>query len=135
LCQVQATVTASGHAFSRVVLPLAPWSQPSSSIDSEPEPDLALVPAGAYREHHPDSGYLVIEVAETSLPADREQAEVYAEGGVPEYWIVDTAHDLIEVGTEIVDGVYARVTQYRRGQLIAPSAFEDLAVSVADVLG
>ena len=54
------------------------------------------VPAGAYRDHHPDSAYLVVEVAETSLPADREKAKVYAEGGVEEYWSVDTVHDLID---------------------------------------
>jgi Uma2 family endonuclease len=119
----------SGRASVRVQLPLA------TGVDSEPEPDIALVPAGAYRDHHPDSAYLVVEVAETSLPADREKAEVYAEGGVEEYWIVDTVHELIEVRTEIVDGVYTRVTPYRRGQLIAPRAFADLPVSVADVLG
>jgi Uma2 family endonuclease len=94
-----------------------------------------LVPAGSYRDHHPDSAYLVIEVAETSLPADREKAEVYAEGGIEEYWIVDTVHDLIEVRTDIVDGVYTRVTPYHRGQLITPRGFANLTVSVADVLG
>ncbi len=119
----------SGRASVRVQLPLA------TSVDSEPEPDIALVPAGAYRDHHPESAYLVVEVAETSLPADREKAGVYSEGGVLEYWIVDTAHDLIEVHTEIVDGVYTRVTPYGRGQLITPRAFADLTVAVADVLG
>jgi Uma2 family endonuclease len=74
-------------------------------------------------------------VAETSLLADREKADVYSEGGVEEYWIVDTVHDLIEVRTDIVDGLYTRVTPYRRGELITPRAFADLTVSVADVLG
>jgi hypothetical protein len=44
-------------------------------------------------------------------------------------------HDLIEVYSDIVDGVYTRVTPYRRGQTIAPAAFSDLAPPVADVLG
>ena len=122
-------LSSSGRVSVRVQLPLA------TGEDSEPEPDIALVPAGAYRDHHPDDAYLVIEVAETSLPADREKAEVYAEGGIEEYWIVDTVHDLIEVRTDIVDGVYTRVTPYRRGQLVTPRAFADLTVSVADVLG
>jgi Uma2 family endonuclease len=78
---------------------------------------------------------LVIEVAETSLAADREKADVYAEGGIEECWIVDTVHELIEVRTDIVDGVYTRVMSYGRGQSIMPRAFADLTVSVADVLG
>ena len=119
----------SGRASVRVQLPLA------AGVDSEPELDIALVALGPYRDHHPDAAYLVIEVAETSLAADREKADVYSEGGVEEYWIVDTVHDLIEVRTDIVDGVYTRVTPYRRGQAITPFAFADLTVSVADVLG
>ena len=129
LTQFFVQALSSGRASVRVQLPLA------AGDDSEPEPDIALVPAGAYRDHHPDSAYLVIEVAETSLAADREKAEVYAEGGIEEYWIVDTAHDLIEVRTDIVDGVYTRVTPYRRGQLITLRAFVDLTVLVSDVLG
>ena len=60
----------------------APALSLATGVDSEPESDIALVPAGAYRDHHPDSAYLVVEVAETSLAADREKAEVYAEGGL-----------------------------------------------------
>src|SRR5438477_12516626 len=59
---VQALVP-SGWAAVRVRLPLA------VGPDSEPEPDVALVPVGAYRDHHPDAAFLVIEVAETSLAA------------------------------------------------------------------
>jgi len=120
---------ASGRASVRVQLPLA------VGTDSEPEPDVALVPGGAYRDHHPESAFLVIEVAETSLVADREKAAVYSEGGIPEYWIIDTAHDLVEVRSEIVDGVYTRVTPYRRGQTLAPLSFPDVALAVSDVLG
>ena len=119
----------SRRASVRVQLPLI------VGVDSEPEPDIALVPMDAYRDHHPDSAFLVIEVADSSLAADREKAEVYADGGIGEYWIVDTAHDLIEVRTDIVDGAYTRVTPYRRGHTLSPVAFPDVALSVSDVLG
>jgi Uma2 family endonuclease len=42
--------------------------------ESEPEPDLAVVPGGwaDYRAGHPSSPALVAEVAESSLTFDRE---------------------------------------------------------------
>jgi Uma2 family endonuclease len=113
----------------RVQLPLAVGD------DSEPEPDLALVPPGEYREQHPDRAFLVIEVAETSLNEDRAKAEIYASGGIPEYWIADTVHELVEVYTDIVDGSYTRVTPFRRGQTLSPTAFPDVVIRVEEILG
>ena len=125
---VQALVP-EGRASVRVQLPLA------VTADSEPEPDVALVAAGTYRDHHPENAFLVIEVAETSLAIDREKANVYAEGGIPEYWLVDTAHEGVEVRSDVVDGVYTRLTPYRRGETLKAGAFPDLAVPVGDLLG
>ena len=119
----------TGRASVRVQLPIA------VGPDSEPEPDIALVPMGGYRDRHPETAFLVIEVAETSLAADRDKADVYSEGGIAEYWIVDTVHDLVEVRTDVVDGVYTRVTPYRRGEIVAPLAFPDLSLPVSDLLG
>lgn len=42
----------------------------AASADSEPEPDIALVPAGS-RTHHPDTAFLVVEVAQSSAAVDR----------------------------------------------------------------
>jgi Uma2 family endonuclease len=122
-------LVASGRASVRVQLPLAVGD------DSEPEPDIALVPSGEYRDRHPDAAFLVVEVAETSLREDRAKAEIYAAGGIPEYWIADTEHGLVEAHTDIVGGVYTRVTPFRHGQTLAPTAFPDLAVRVDDILG
>jgi hypothetical protein len=63
------------------------------------------------------------------------KAEVYSEGGIAEYWIVDTIHALVEVRSDIVDGGYTRVTPCCRGQALAPGAFPDLSLSVSDLLG
>jgi len=122
-------LVASRRASVRVQLPLAVGD------DSEPEPDIALVPPEEYRDRHPDTAFLVVEVAETSLKEDRAKAEIYASGGIPEYWIADTVHGLVEVYTDIVDGVYARVTPFRHGQTLSPGAFPDLAIRVEDILG
>ncbi len=57
---------------------------------SEPEPDIALVPAGTYSREHPADAMLVIEVAATSQQLDLgAKLEVYATAGVPEYWVID----------------------------------------------
>jgi Uma2 family endonuclease len=108
----------------------------AASDDSEPEPDVAVLPPGDYRDDHPKKAFLVIEVSESSLRYDRtEKAEVYATAGIEEYWIVNLRHNLIEVRTDIIDGVYSQVTTYRRGQIISPRAFPDVAIPVDRVLG
>jgi Uma2 family endonuclease len=119
----------SGRAAVRVQLPFA------AGDSSEPEPDLALVPPGTYRDHHPSTAFLVIEVSDSSLAADRGKAEIYAASGVSEYWIVDAANAVVEVHAEPVAGAYSRVTLHRAGAVISPSAFPELAVPVTDVVG
>jgi Uma2 family endonuclease len=123
-------LSASGRAEIRVQAPLA------ASHDSEPEPDVAVVAPRSYRDAHPTTAFLIIEVSESSLRFDRnEKAEIYAAAGVEEYWIVDTRHELIEVRTDILDGHYTRVTPYSRGENIAPRAFPDVVLKVDDILG
>lgn len=74
---------------------------PISTIDSEPEPDLAIVlgPIRRYAQHHPrpDEVSLVIEIADTSLTRDRQKCRLYARGNVKEYWIVNLVDRQIEV--------------------------------------
>ncbi|WP_224248569.1 Uma2 family endonuclease [Hyalangium gracile] len=66
---------------------------------SEPEPDLAVVPAAARsRGEHPHHALLVVEVASASLARDREvKARLYARASIPEYWLVDVERECIEV--------------------------------------
>jgi Uma2 family endonuclease len=81
-----------GRALVRVQMPLA------ASDISEPEPDLALVEPRAHLADHPRSAYLVVEAAGDSLQKDRMvKARLYAECGVPEYWLVDLDAGLVEV--------------------------------------
>src|SRR5437016_1542026 len=63
---------------------------PIALADSEPEPDIAVVRGSAadFFKAHPTSAELVIEVAVSSPALDRENASLYAEAGVKEYWIV-----------------------------------------------
>src|SRR4051812_1672127 len=61
---------------------------PLTLADSEPQPDVMIV-AGRredFRDVHPSTAELVIEVAVTSEALDRINATLYAEAGVKEYW-------------------------------------------------
>jgi Uma2 family endonuclease len=106
----------------------------AASDDSEPEPDVAVVAPGNYLDGHPQSAALIVEVAETSLTRDRTKARLYAAAGVTEYWIVNLVDKVVEVHLDPRVGGYASVTSYRRGGVLRLVAFEDVVVSVADIL-
>lgn len=102
--------------------------------DSEPEPDVALVPSGDYSLAHPTRALLVVEVADDSLRKDRlVKARLYARAGIPEYWIVNLPQRTIEVHRDAGPEGYSRVTTHNPGDVINPEAFEDLKVPVSDI--
>lgn len=73
-----------------------------TTIDSEPEPDLVVVrgPASRYehRHPHPQDVALLVEVADSSLPKDRDiKARAYARAGIVIYWIVNLPNRTVEV--------------------------------------
>lgn len=68
---------------------------------SEPEPDVMILnpPKSKYTERHPEAEdvLLIIEVANTSYKKDKEiKLPLYAQAGIPEYWIVHTDKQEIE---------------------------------------
>jgi Uma2 family endonuclease len=94
--------------------------------DSEPEPDVAVVPGtrADYRRAHPGRPILVIEVSETSLEFDRcDKASLYARGGVPDYWIVNLVDRVVEVHRDPVgDSSAPYGWSYRSVAAFAPPA-------------
>ncbi len=119
----------SGRARVRPQCPLA------VSDDSEPEPDLAVIAPGDYAEQHPITAYLVVEVADTSLGRDREiKAALYAEAGIPEYWVVNLVEKVVEVYRDPGEGRYRSVATVGRGDAIALVRFADVEVAVAEIL-
>src|SRR5262245_26927161 len=111
--------------------------------DSEPEPDVAVVP-GSYRDYraaHPSRPALLVQVADTTLGADRRKSSLYARAGVPEYWIVNLTDQVLEVYREAVTSessrfgwTYAETHVLRRGETIAPLAAPGAQVAVDDLL-
>ena len=80
------------------------------------EPDVMIVPGGKteFDDKHPTKALLVVEVAVSSVTLEREYASMYAEAGVPEYWIVLAEDKLVEVRRRPVNGVYQDVRSYHR---------------------
>jgi Uma2 family endonuclease len=87
---------------------------------SEPEPDLAIVreDSGGFMHRHPgpsDFG-VVIEVANTTLQADRhDKALIYANNGLPVYWIVNVVDMQLEVFEQPSGSGYAASRVCRPG--------------------
>jgi Uma2 family endonuclease len=107
---------------------------------NEPEPDFAIVPAeeGRRRDRHPSTALLVVEVAHSSLRVDRVlKTRLYASAGVPEYWIVDVAREVVEVyrDPDAASGVYRTLNTLGRGDALGTPALPQLNVSVDEVFG
>ena len=122
-------ISAADYAL-RAVLPPG-WIvrvQAPVSLDdeSEPEPDLAVVPGRPtdYREAHPARPALAVEVAASSLDFDRRQkSSLYARAGIRDYWIVNLVDRVLEVHRDpqpAADAAYGWV--YRSTETLRPSA-------------
>jgi Uma2 family endonuclease len=107
----------------------------AANEESEPQPDLAIVPLATYESDHPDLAELIIEVSESSIRYDRgPKLRVYAEAGVPEYWIVNLDQRLIEVHRKPANGRYWQLQSYGESEVIVPERFPEFELRVADVL-
>lgn len=82
--------------------------------DSEPEPDLAVVLGTDtdFRDAHPRTATLVVEVAVSSIEIDRAKAPLYAGAGVPDYWLVLPAAATVEVYSAPGEGGYRQLNHY-----------------------
>ncbi len=105
----------------------------------EPLPDLAAVRprADRYATAHPTAAdvFWLVEVADSSLARDQwAKPAIYAAAGVREVWVVNLPERVLEVyrapGPE---GYRDRQTHGREAQ-VAPLAFPELALAVADLL-
>ena len=106
--------------------------------ESEPEPDVAIVPGTVddYRRAHPSRAVLVVEVAEASLAFDRDyKGSLYARGGVPDYWVLNLVDRVLEVYREPrADAAAPFGWRYTWSEVIRPGVrLAPLAAPVASV--
>lgn len=107
---------------------------------SEPEPDLAvLAPQDDFYEQEsptPEDVYLLIEVADTSAVHDRTvKVPLYAQGGVPEVWLVDLEAGHVDAFRRPSASGYLLRQRYLSGQTVSLAAGLDLSVAVDGMMG
>jgi len=111
---------------------------PLTLADSEPEPDVAVVPRqGRHAAQHPSSALLIFEVARRSLRYDREvKGRIYARAGVAEYVIVDLRRKQLEVWRDpaATEGRYLARTIVGASDVFASASVPGFTVPVSDLL-
>jgi Uma2 family endonuclease len=96
--------------------------EPLGIIDSEPEPDVSVLP-GRFEDYtsHPTTALLIVEVADTSLDHDTTtKAELYATAGITDYWVLDLISSRLLVFREPLP-VAAGGTAYRTHLAFEPT--------------
>jgi Uma2 family endonuclease len=106
---------------------------------SEPEPDLTLLQERSdfYENAHPEPEdvLLVIEISSSSLAYDSAvKADLYAQAGIPELWIVDLTAHIITTLRQPTAGGYALSEQKRGSECLSIQAFPDIQLKVSEIL-
>jgi len=112
--------------------------------ESEPEPDVAVVPGRPrdYVSAHPARPVLVVEISESSLALDREvKGSLYARAGVTDYWIINLVDRVVEVYRDPAPEPSARhgwhytlVRTVAPPDSVAPLAVPGALIPVSDLL-
>ncbi len=112
--------------------------------DSEPEPDVAVVPGDPedYGRAHPSRPALTVEVAESSLGVDRHRkGSLYARAGLPDYWVLNLVDRVLEVYREPAPDPaapfgwrYARTEMFDAAARATPLAAPGSGIPVSQLL-
>jgi Uma2 family endonuclease len=112
--------------------------------DSDPQSDVAVVAGKTrdFKETHPTTAALLIEVADSSLIYDSEsKASLYAKSGIADYWIVNLQDRQVEVYRRpIADEnaefgfIFADKMIFRESDSVKPLAKPKASIKVADLL-
>ena len=112
--------------------------------ESEPEPDVAVVPGAAedYRNAHPSHPALTVEVSESSLRSDRERkGSVYARAGLRDYWVLNLVDRVLEVYREPAADPsapfgwrYTRREVFNHSAYVSPLAAPRAGIRIGDLL-
>lgn len=94
--------------------------------ESEPEPDVAVVPGSLddYSREHPARPVLTVEVAVSSLGVDRQRkGSVYARAGLTDYWVLNLVDRVLEVYREpVADSAAPFGWRYGRLEMLGADA-------------
>ena len=108
---------------------------PHTLADSEPEPDISTVRGkeSDFLGTHPRTAELVVEVAVSSARLDRENASLYAEAGVREYWIVLGCDHQIEVHSKPRASAYQEKRLVQASEILECSTVPGIRISLQEL--
>lgn len=112
-------------------------------LNSEPEPDFVIAQpkADQYLSTHPQPTdiFLIIEIADSTLLYDREtKLPLYAEAGIPHYWLFNLVEQQLEVYREPYQTLQENFN-YRQTQIFLPDQaiplpqFPQLVLNLANI--
>ena len=108
------------------------WKEePLTLADSEPEPDISVTlgTESAFAAAHPTTAELVIEMAVSSPTLDRENASLYAEAEVKEYWIVLGGERRVEVYRRPENGRYRETLHFGSDAMLQSASVPAVRIS------
>ena len=108
---------------------------PLTLHDSEPEPDISVVKWEPKKRlaSHPSTALLVAEVAVTSIAVDEEKAHIYAEAGIPEYWLIRPETRELDLYREPTADGYASRTTLRDGDTLCAVELPGVEFAVSEI--
>lgn len=116
------------------------WVQSSIALseDTEPQPDFVVLRRGPVsykdRDAWAEDALMVIEVADSSLAYDRStKRRLYAEAGIPEYWLVDCTAEAVEVYRNPGPDGYREVSRAAGTATLTLLAFPGVEIAMAEV--
>jgi Uma2 family endonuclease len=112
------------------------WKEePLTLRDSEPEPDISVTRGNErdFAKAHPATAELVVEISVSSAALDRENASLYAEAGVREYWIILAQARQVEVYRRPENGRYQETRVAGLNETLECSGLSGLRVRIADL--
>lgn len=126
------------NALAALGSPFEPQSEVSVRISegSLPEPDIVLTTFRGDGVVPVETVALVIEVSDTTLEADLgRKADLYAAGGIPEYWVVDLNEDrvLLHANPHEDGSGYDGQLDVLFGTVLRTESLEGLSVETTDL--
>jgi Uma2 family endonuclease len=120
-----------------------PFAVPGAAAGTEPQPDVAVIP-GSRRPAtvHPSAAALPVEVADSTLYYDTTtKAQLYAEVGVADYWVLDlngrqlrVFRDPPPLPPDLTATAYRTHDTFGPNDTVSPLAAPHASVRVADLL-
>jgi Uma2 family endonuclease len=105
-------------------------------LASVPLSDVAWVHRGDYSRRHPlpQETLLVIEVSESTLTFDTgEKAQLYAQAGIREYWVIDARDESVIVHRGPSATGYLDVTRHQSNVDLSPIAYPSISLSISNL--